>query len=70
MVRPTLEYAMTVWDPYRQTQSQMLESVQRRAARYVKGNYYEKTPGCGTSLKEELHPDPENFSTGGGAPRK
>lgn len=35
MVRPTLEYAETVWDPYLQTQTQMLESVQRSFLRAI-----------------------------------
>ena len=36
----------------------MLEGVQRRATRYVKGNYYERTPGCVTSMLKELHWEP------------
>lgn len=55
MVRPILEYAATVWDPYQQTQIQMLEGVQGRAARFVKDNYLEKSPGCVTSIKGALH---------------
>lgn len=35
LVRPLVEYASTVWDPYTQTNIQKLEMVQRRAARYV-----------------------------------
>ena len=33
LVRPTLEYACTVWDPYYSTSADNLEAVQRRAAR-------------------------------------
>ena len=54
MVRPTLEYAATVWDPYQQTHIQSLESVQRRAARFVKGNFYERSPGCVTTMLRDL----------------
>ena len=35
LVRPLIEYASTVWDPYTQANIQNLEMVQRRAARYV-----------------------------------
>ena len=39
LVRPTLEYASAAWDPYTQSNIQQLEAVQRRAARFVKGDY-------------------------------
>ena len=35
MIRPHLEYASAVWDPYTHYNTQKLEMVQRRAARYV-----------------------------------
>ena len=34
-VRPTMEYACTVWDPYTQANINALEAVQRRAARFI-----------------------------------
>ena len=34
MIRPILEYASSVWDPYTTANIQKLESVQRRAARF------------------------------------
>ncbi|XP_052239291.1 uncharacterized protein LOC127850356 [Dreissena polymorpha] len=39
LVCPILEYAATAWDPYTQTYIDQLEAVQRRAARFVKGDY-------------------------------
>ena len=39
LVRPTLEYASSVWDPYQQNDIYRLEMVQRRAARYVTNRY-------------------------------
>ena len=36
IVRPNLEYATAVWDPYRQEQIDSIEAVQRRAARFIK----------------------------------
>jgi site-specific DNA-cytosine methylase len=38
-VRPSLEYASTVWDPHTQTNINKVESIQRRAARFVTNNY-------------------------------
>ena len=39
LVRPTLEYASTVWDPYHQKDIQQLEMVQRRGARYASNRF-------------------------------
>ena len=39
LVRPQLEYASVVWDPYTQANQDELEMVQRRAARFVFNNY-------------------------------
>ena len=43
LVRPTLEYACPVWDPHRQGDISRLEKVQKRAARFVTGNYIFET---------------------------
>jgi hypothetical protein len=40
LVRPTLEYASSVWDPYQQNDIHRLEMIQRRAARYVTNRYH------------------------------
>ena len=40
IVRPTMEYCSTVWDPYNKTHSDTLEKVQRRAARWVMGRFH------------------------------
>ena len=34
-VRPTMEYACTVWDPNTQSNIKKIEMVQRRAARFM-----------------------------------
>jgi len=39
-VRPILEYASCVWDPYTQGNKDKLEAVQRRAARFVCNKYH------------------------------
>ena len=43
MVRPTIEYASTSWDPYKTEDVNSLDKV-RRAARYACNNYTERTP--------------------------
>ena len=54
MVRPALEFASTVWDPVTQKNIQLLEQVQRRAARYVFNNYSDRQPGCVTQMVTDL----------------
>ena len=39
-VRPILEYACTVWDPYQQSSISKIEAVQRRAARFTVNRYH------------------------------
>ena len=39
LVRPTLEYAASVWDPHLIKYRNSLEAVQRKAARFVYGDY-------------------------------
>jgi hypothetical protein len=48
-VRPIVEYASTVWDPYRAYQQHQVEMVQRRAARFV-CNRYRRTSSVGNML--------------------
>ena len=51
LVRPTLEYACTTWDPYQQNNKYRLEIAQRRAARYVK-NRYHNTSSVSTIIEQ------------------
>ena len=44
-VRPNLEYAATVWDPYTKFNINKLEKCQRRAARFVNGDYSRERGG-------------------------
>ena len=39
LVRPQLEYASSVWDPYTQKNKDRLQMIQRRAAHYVLNRY-------------------------------
>ena len=43
LVRPLLEYATAAWDPYRKSHVEILEQVQRRAARFVQADYRRKS---------------------------
>ena len=54
ILRPTLEYAAMVCDPTTYTLIQILENVQRRAARFVKNDYTSRTQGCVTSMLTSL----------------
>ena len=52
-VRPHLEYASSAWDPHTQSNIKALEMVQRRAARFVTGNY-SREPGTVTGIISDL----------------
>ena len=54
MVRPTMEYASSVWDPTNRKKIDILKKVQKRAARFVFNNYTDRTPGCVTKMVESL----------------
>ena len=51
LVRPILEYASSVWDPYEEKDIQKIEKVQRRAARFVL-NQYKQTDSVTAMLKD------------------
>ena len=53
LVRPHLEYASAVWDPYRQCHIDKIEMVQRKAARFVT-NTYSREPGTVTNILQSL----------------
>ena len=40
LVRPSLEYCSSIWNPYTREQTRKLEMVQRRAARFVTHRYH------------------------------
>ena len=39
LVRSVLEYSSTVWDPHSDKEITQIENIQRKAARFVKGDY-------------------------------
>ncbi|XP_072051809.1 uncharacterized protein [Amphiura filiformis] len=42
LVRPHLEYCCTVWNPHTKKLITQVENIQRRAARFVLGNYHQR----------------------------
>ena len=54
MVQPTLDYASTAWDPHIKEETNTLDKVQRRGARFVCNNYTNRTPGCVTAMLNSL----------------
>jgi len=52
LVRSTLEYATSVWDPHLAKDISELENIQRRSARFVKGDYH--TTSSVTQMLQEL----------------
>jgi hypothetical protein len=54
LVRPSIEYASSVWDLYTRNNIQQLEAIQRRAARFVYKNFYDREPGIVTSMVSRL----------------
>ena len=52
IVRPKLEYASPVWDPYTASNIDQLERVQPRAARFVVGDY--KTTSSSSQMYRDL----------------
>ena len=52
LVRSQLEYGAVIWDPYRQNQIDNLERIQRRAVRFITGNYNREDSV--TSMRQDL----------------
>ena len=55
MIRPTMEYSSTVWDPALQTHITALEQMLRGVARYVCNDYHSRTPGCVTKMIDDMN---------------
>lgn len=58
LVRPVLEYASVVWDPYQQQLISRLENIQRQAARFATGDYMSRDPGSMSSMLHQLGWEP------------
>jgi hypothetical protein len=54
LVVPTLNYAAAAWDPYQARDINQLEQVQRRGARFVHNNHWDRSPGCVSHMLKDL----------------
>ena len=54
LIRSVLEYGSVVWDPYLKKDIDALERVQRRAARFVTGDYHSRSTGTLQRLLNKL----------------
>ena len=54
LVRPLVEYSSTVWDPYTKDLNNHLEKVQKRAARFVCGDFTSRSEGCVSNMIKSL----------------
>ncbi len=55
LVRSTLEYASSVWDPYYTKDIEKLEQIQRKVVRFIIGDYESRQEGFITSKMKELN---------------
>jgi hypothetical protein len=53
-VRSTLEYGAVVWDPFLKSEVEQLDRIQRKAARFITGDYKSRDPGCFTIILNNL----------------
>ncbi len=51
-IRPSVEYARTIWDPYQQNHINQVERIQRKVMRYVTNNY--ERDASLTEMRERL----------------
>ena len=58
LIRSSLEYGATVWDPYLKQDVDRLERVQRQAARFIKRDYRTRETGCVGHILQELNLPP------------
>ena len=58
LVRSTLDYGSTVWDPFQTGDIAKLERIQRQAVRFIKRDYTSRQPGCVTEMLREYQLPP------------
>ena len=58
LIRSTLEYASSVWDPYYQSDIHKLERIQRQSARFIRQDYTSRQPGSVTEMLQDLNLPP------------
>ena len=52
LVRSLVEYGATLWDPYLKKEIDSLEKIQRKALRFIYGDYKNYTPGTINNLQQ------------------
>ena len=58
LVRPSLEYVSSCWDPHIKEHIEELEKIQRRGTRFVFNNYKSREPGSVTNMLNTLQWEP------------
>ena len=53
LVRSTIEYGATVWDPHLEKDIYKLEHIQRKAVRFITSDYRSKDPGSVTQMLKD-----------------
>ena len=64
LVRPLVEYSSAVWDPYTKDLNNHLEKVQKRAARFVCGDFTSRSEGCVSNMIKSLDGTPSQTDVG------
>ena len=54
LVRSTMEYGATIWNPYLKGDIDKLERIQNRGIRFIKKDYRSRGPGSITTMKRQL----------------
>jgi hypothetical protein len=54
LVRSTMEYGATIWNPYLKGDIDKLERIKNRGIRFIKKNYRDRGPGSITTMKRQL----------------
>ena len=63
LVRPMLEYASIIYDPYTANLSNEIEKLQRRAVHFVTSDYYSFEPGSITRVHHLSDPGWQSLKT-------
>ena len=54
LVRPVVKYSAPVLNSYKKQQISQVEQIQRKVARYVFDDYYDRSPGSVTNMIDIL----------------
>ena len=54
LVRPILEYGAVIWDPYLKTDINRIEAIQRKAVRFICGDYSSRYTGSVTAMLHSI----------------